>query len=340
MTNGKYKISIALCTYNGAKFIIRQLESFSAQTRLPDELVICDDCSSDATVEIIRDFISNAPFPVWLQVNQTNLGSTKNFEKAISSCAGELIYLSDQDDLWLPDKIARIEAEFEKNPKVGMVFSDAEIVDENLQPLGRTLWSFTFSDEKREVARAGKFFDVLLAQNVVTGATMAFRAEFRKTFTPIPEGIPNLIHDGWISLVIAGEAEVVFIDEPLVKYRQHAAQQLGIGYEATLAVDFNERRNRYGASIAFSENEVARLKQMEEIFAVYPQFARKRGGTIEFANLIEEKRAKIAHYEARRRLPLTRFGRLLPVLREVSSGRYRRFSKGWLSAAKDLLEKW
>jgi len=339
LTNGKYKISIALCTYNGAEFIVQQLESFIAQTRLPDELVICDDRSSDATVEIIRDYISNAPFPIRLEVNQKNLGSTKNFEKAISSCVGELIYLSDQDDVWLPDKIARIEAEFEKNPQVGMVFSDSEIVDENLKSLGRTLWSFTFSDEKREAARAGKFFDVLLSQNVVTGATMAFRAEFRKTFTPIPEGIPNLIHDGWISLVIAGAAEVVFIDEPLIKYRQHAAQQLGIGYEATLSQDFDERRNRYGASIAFAENEVARLKQMEEIFAAHPQFANKRG-TIKFADLIEEKQAKIAHYEARRRLPLTRFNRLLPVFKEVSSGRYGRFSKGLLSAAKDLLEKW
>jgi len=339
LTNGKYKISIALCTYNGAEFIVRQLESFIEQTRLPDELVICDDRSSDATVEIIRDYISNAPFPIRLEVNRKNLGSTKNFEKAISLCAGELIYLSDQDDVWLSDKIARIEAEFEKNPRVGMVFSDAEIVDENLKSLGRTLWSFTFSVEKREAARTEKFFDVLLSQNVVTGATMAFRAEFRKTFTPIPEGIPNLIHDGWISLVIAGAADVVFIDEPLVKYRQHAAQQLGIGYEATLSQDFDERRNRYGASIAFAENEVARLKQMEEIFAAYPQFATKRD-TIEFADLIEEKQSKIAHYEARRRLPLTRLNRLLPILKEVSSGRYGRFSKGLLSAAKDLLEKW
>ncbi len=333
------KISIALCAYNGGKFLPAQLESYLAQTRPPDELIVSDDCSTDETARLVEEFASRAAFPVRFHRNETNLGSTKNFERAITLCTGDLIFLSDQDDVWLPAKIARIEAEFDVNPEVGMVFSDAEIVDENLQPLGRTLWSFTFSNERREAARNGKFFDVLLSQNVVTGATMAFRSRYRQSFTPIPENIPNLIHDGWISLVIAGEAEVVFIDEPLVKYRQHAAQQLGIGYEATLAADFNERQNRYGASIAFTENEIVRLKQMKEIFAVHPQFTNKRG-TIGFADLIEEKQAKIAHYEARRCLPLARANRFLPVFKEVSSGRYGRFSKGLLSAAKDLLEKW
>jgi len=333
------KISIALCTYNGARFLEEQLMSFLQQTRLPDELIVCDDCSTDATVEIIEKFSQTAPFPVLLHINKENLGSTKNFERAISLCTGNFVFLSDQDDIWLPQKLARIKTEFDRSAKVGMVFSDAEIVNENLQPLGRSLWSFTFSDERRGDARGRKFFDVLLSQNVVTGATMAFRACYRQIFLPFPEGIPNLIHDGWISLIIAGEAEVVFVSEPLVKYRQHAAQQLGIGYEAPLEKNFDRRRNRYAASIAFGKKEIERLKQMREIFAIYPQFEKRRG-TIDFANLIEEKKAKITHYAARMDLPPARLNRLLPVGREVVSGRYRRFSKGFLSAAKDLLEKW
>ncbi len=339
MTHDKRKISIALCTYNGAKFLVSQLESFSAQIRLPNELVICDDNSSDATIEIIRNFTATAPFFIRLEINRQNLGSTKNFERAIALCTGDLIFLSDQDDVWLPEKLARIEAEFNKNPDVGMVFSDAEIVRENLHPTGDALWNFTFADDSRRAARIGKFLDVLLSQNVVTGATMAFRSRYRQSFMPIPGDIPNLIHDGWIALVIAAEAEVVFVNERLVKYRQHAAQQLGIDYGAQQIKDFNERRNRYAASIAFAESEIERLKQMREIFAAYPQFESKRG-TIEFESLIEEKRARIAHYEARRNLPRSRLNRLLPVAREFSSSRYRKFSKGWLSAAKDLFEKW
>ena len=338
MTNGKYKISIALCTYNGEKFLPAQLESFIRQTRPPDELVVCDDCSTDESVHLVEEFARRAAFPVRLNRNEKNLRSTKNFEKAIALCTGDLIFLSDQDDVWMPEKLARIETEFDKNPKIGMVFSNAQIVDENLQATGDDLWSFTFSDERRDAARNGKFLDVLLSQNVVTGATMAFRSRYRRSFMPIPGDVPNLIHDGWIALVIAAKAEIAFVDETLVKYRQHAAQQLGIDYGARTAKDFDERRNRYAASIAFIENEIERLKQMREIFAAYPQFEERRG-TIEFENLIEEKRAKITHYESRRNLPPARLNRLPLIAREVSSGRYQKFSKGLLSAAKDLFEK-
>ena|SRR2546421_3140447 len=94
------KFLVAMCTYNGARHVREQLESFAAQTRLPaDELVICDDCSTDQTINILPDFGAGASFPVHIQVNKFNLGSTKNFEQAISFCHGDLIALSDQDDV-------------------------------------------------------------------------------------------------------------------------------------------------------------------------------------------------------------------------------------------------
>src|SRR5262249_10160572 len=105
------KISIALCTYNGAKYLSSQLESYLAQTCLPDEVVVCDDCSQDETVTILNDFAIRAPFPVRILVNDQNLGSTKNFEKSISLCSGEIIFLSDQDDVWMPNKIERVSSE-------------------------------------------------------------------------------------------------------------------------------------------------------------------------------------------------------------------------------------
>ncbi len=333
------KISIALCTYNGAKFLEDQLESFLTQTRQPDELVICDDRSTDETIEIIEDFRRRAPFPIVLHRNEINLGSTKNFEQAIALCTGDLIFLADQDDVWMPAKLEKFARVFEKSASVGMVFSDAEIVDENLRSANCRLWDFTFSAERRTEALNGNIFQVFLAQNAVTGATMAFRAERRNDFIPIPENIPNLIHDGWISLVIAAQADVVFIEEPLIKYRQHTAQQLGIGYEAALARDFTQRKNRYAASVEMNLNEIERLKQMEQLFAVYSQFEKWRD-RISFTDLIEEKSEKIKHYEARGALPRRRVERIIPVGKEVMSGRYRRFSKVFFSPAKDLLEKW
>src|SRR5882724_11959920 len=94
------RISVAMCTYNGAGFLSEQLESIAAQTRLPDELVICDDRSTDESVEIVRNFARHTPFSVRLEMNEENLGSTKNFEKSIGLCQGEIIALADQDDVW------------------------------------------------------------------------------------------------------------------------------------------------------------------------------------------------------------------------------------------------
>ena len=91
------KVSIALCTYNGSEFLGEQLASFLTQTRLPDEIVVCDDCSLDSTVQILDDFAAHAPFPVRIYRNEKNLRSTKNFEQAIDLCEGDIILLADQE---------------------------------------------------------------------------------------------------------------------------------------------------------------------------------------------------------------------------------------------------
>src|SRR4030095_10826576 len=128
--------SVAMCTYNGARYVGEQLDSIASQTRPPDELVVCDDRSSDETVQIVEQFAASAKFPVSLEVNSQNLGSTKNFEKAIEICEGDLIALADQDDVWVPSKLEIIEREFDAVPASGLVFTDAEVVDKNLRPLG------------------------------------------------------------------------------------------------------------------------------------------------------------------------------------------------------------
>jgi glycosyltransferase involved in cell wall biosynthesis len=333
------KVSIALCTYNGAKFLPAQLESFLKQTRLPDELIACDDDSGDASAEILRKFAATAPFHVQIFVNEKRKGSTKNFEKAISLCTGEIIFLSDQDDIWAPEKIAETAAVFEKDKNIGMVFSDAEIVGENLQPTGRTLWSYTFPEEKRAAARKGSLFDILVSQNIVTGATLVFRSSFREKFTPIPDDVPNLIHDNWIALTIAAtEARIEFLEKPLVKYRQHDSQQLGINFRELETPTFDARKKAYAATMEFLKEDIGRLQKLSAIFDCDPRFAEKRG-TIDFAKLVAQKKEQIRHLQARANLPSSRTDRVFPVFREILSGRYQKFSKGFLSAGKDLLEK-
>src|ERR1700761_4532631 len=105
MGNSGNKISVALCTFNGELFLRQQLASIQQQTRLPDELLVCDDGSSDQTLTIVREFAASAPFPVKLFENEQNLGFAANFERAIRLCEGSLIALCDQDDIWYPTRL-------------------------------------------------------------------------------------------------------------------------------------------------------------------------------------------------------------------------------------------
>ncbi len=319
------KISIALCTYNGEFFLEEQLNSFLAQTRLPDELIICDDLSTDSTLQIIEKFSNQAPFQVRSFVHPENIGSTRNFEQAISHCQGDFIFLADQDDYWLPEKIEMTMQEFEKNKAVGMVFTDAELVNEKLQPLNRKLCDLTYQKADRNEI----FFNLLLKKHIVTGATMAFRKEFVEKIMPIPTTIPNLIHDAWISLVIAANAEVKFIDKPLIKYRQHANQQLGI------AGQFKKGEKSYQKSIAYLFQEIDRLNYLQDYLQNFPYFRDKNSDDLIKIQLLE-KRDLIAHFEARMTLPTNKLRRAMAIIAEFKTGRYTKFSNGWMSAVKDI----
>src|SRR5271156_421330 len=134
------RISVALCTYNGERFLPQQLAGIQQQTRLPDELVVCDDRSTDRTLAMLGEFAAAVSFPVEIISNTETLGSTKNFEQAIRLCGGDLIALSDQDDLWYPNRLERSEQEFMAHPQAGLVFSDADVIDDQNRPLGETLW--------------------------------------------------------------------------------------------------------------------------------------------------------------------------------------------------------
>jgi glycosyltransferase involved in cell wall biosynthesis len=330
------KLSIALCTYNGAEFLPEQLGSIAKQTRPPDELVICDDCSTDETRRVVTSFAANAPFAVVLHVNEVNLGSTKNFEKAVSLCTGDIIALSDQDDVWLPNKLERLEKIFSESPEVGIVFTDAELVDEKLVSKGERLWECTLTPLERQLFEAGRAFDALLRYNVVTGATMAFQARFRELVLPVPHNT-YLIHDGWIALMIATVAPVVAVPESLIKYRQHPGQQLGVNQRRGLRIQTVEsidgrakRQSYYTGEIKKIDDVKARLRAVNNDPAGNPDYF----VTADRILLMDDLRA---HYCVRGRLPESRLRRVPLVMREMASGRYARFSKGVASALKDLL---
>lgn len=224
-SGAEMQFSVAMCTYNGAKYLTEQLQSLATQQRLPDELVICDDGSTDGTIAILEQFAANPPFPVRLFRNPVNLGFSRNFAQAITLCYGDVIALADQDDAWYPEKLQRLELIFEQQPGIEGVFSDGQIIDDASRPVGRTLWqSFLFGASDRRRFSSGHAVDALLRRNVVTGMALVVR---RSVFDLFPGMPSSWMHDGWLALLIAIRSGLYACPERLVGYRVHHEQQAG-----------------------------------------------------------------------------------------------------------------
>lgn len=219
-------LSVALCTYNGAAYLPAQLESLAAQTRRPDELVVCDDRSTDATREILQRFAAAAPFPVRIYANAANLGVTRNFERSVFQCTGELIALCDQDDVWREDKLAVMEAVFRDHPKTVLAASDAALIDDDGRPTGGRLWEAVRVDRKvRKLFAVGRALQVLMGGSCLTGATVVFRSGLAELARPFS---PAWVHDEWLAFIAAATGEVRLVPELLTSYRIHRGQQLGL----------------------------------------------------------------------------------------------------------------
>lgn len=331
------KVSIALCTYNGAKYLPDQLKSIESQTRKPDELVVCDDKSTDRTLEILRAFMGNCSFLVRIYENESNLGSTENFEKTIRLCDGDIIFLSDQDDVWQSRKIERILAAFEEHPDAGYVFSDAEVVDEDLTPLGYSLWeSYNFNGVAFERFVKGEQLLSFMRGRFVTGATMAFRTSLKDIVLPFPT-YTIWVHDGWIAIVSSSMgAYGVPLSDKLLLYRRHNLQQIGarspnpedksfIGqYRA-----FNRNRNRIARDL---ECQIPSLLYLKEHLTGLNE---GNPTVISAVNLIDQR---IMHYNSRITIQTSKgLTKLRLLYKEATSGRYRIFAESWKSILRDLL---
>lgn len=199
-------ISIAMATYNGEKFLPEQLQSFLDQSCLPNELVVSDDASTDNTMEILRNYAESAPFEVKIFQNKVNVGYAKNFENALIHCSSEIIFLSDQDDIWNNQKIETISMAFGNNPFAWSITNDQEIADGELRPSGIT--------KMENIRSVG-----LPISAMITGCCTCIRKELRDIALPIP--FEQISHDGWIN----GLADVigvrVMVEESLQLYRRH-----------------------------------------------------------------------------------------------------------------------
>lgn len=221
-------ISIAMTTYNGEKYIERQLETIRTQSVPADEIIICDDGSCDRTVEIIRHFIEkHRADNIRLIENETNLGYIKNFYKAVSLTHGSYIFLADQDDEWHSNKIERTLSVL-KSQNASVICTNCCFIDENSNVI-RDISSFDrnpFIHRLTQPVTPISFFELII-ENIAQGCTYCFTKEVKDAYLRV--GSSHLIHDYQIMLVAALLGKAFFLDEPLIDYRLHGSNNVGFG---------------------------------------------------------------------------------------------------------------
>lgn len=247
-------ISVALCTYNGERYICEQLQSIFEQSMPVDEVVIGDDGSSDRTIDIINSFKDK--LPIRILGGSLQRGAIKNFLYAISECRGDFIFLSDQDDIWSPNKVETIIQYFNTHSHIDAVFTDATLIDSEGKPLagGYTLWDYFFDDISRKRCEMGLMIEEFCASAHATGATMAFRKRLTDRF-------PNRVdiwHDEMIARLAVSSHSLAYLPERLTCYRIHSSQQIGIsphGPKDGLKRDYRLPEMPYSIEDLFLKNE-------------------------------------------------------------------------------------
>ena len=225
--------SVALCTYNGERYIREQIESIINQTMPVDEIVVCDDGSTDDTIQIIEKLRSETDITLRVFKNEEKLGVGKNFQKAVDLCKGNIIFLSDQDDVWLPNKVETISSFFEKNNQIDVVFTDAELIDGTGQTVMLTpnnLWGYHFTKEYKKMFDSGMQLEpFIIGRNHATGATMAVRRDFaaKHPFVAMCSH-GEVLHDFALAIFAAECNSLGYLEQKLTKYRIHSNQTCGI----------------------------------------------------------------------------------------------------------------
>ncbi len=322
----KQTCSIALITYNGEKYLVRQLETLAEQTRLPDELVVCDDGSTDKTVEILEDFAKTAPFPVRIYQNEENLGYSRNFHKVFFLCEKNITFFCDQDDVWLPEKIASAMKIFEEEPEVGLVLMTDLRVDKEEKPLP---FSNRFGRFQSALEAENGFWTLLKLSALGWAAhNMACRTCWREVaFPEIPTR--EQVFDLWLYHVLGAVCDVRVILEPTVWFRRHGENvtSQSRNVKNPLVLLRNSIRKHYSIDRLWQKYrfEVQLVKLLHETREVrYPE-------VVEFYERLAthlKKRVDV------RTQWLSRFW-LVPC--EYFNGNYGRFARGFRDALTDFI---
>ena len=214
------KISVVLCTYNGEKYIEEQLKSICSQIISVDELIISDDFSQDNTLLIAEQFLCQQSISYRI-VKNSNRGVCNNFLNALKLTKGDIIFFSDQDDIWMSNKTEVIMSYFQKDDHVSLVCTNAVLIDNDKNVLGDLYSSIGFNQTQDQ----DDIFHRVLKKPFVTGATMAIRRELYEKALPFSK---HMLHDQWLSYIAACDNGIYISSEKLIYYRQHGENLVGV----------------------------------------------------------------------------------------------------------------
>jgi glycosyltransferase involved in cell wall biosynthesis len=312
-----------MSTYNGAPYLREQLTSLGLQTRLPDEVVISDDGSNDGTLELLEHWASSAPTSVLIEKRAAPLGHAANLESALRHAGSDIVFICDQDDRWRPEKVQRLADVLENSPEVAGAFCNSSLIDEAGNPVTGSLWqTLRFAGAEQESLARGGGLQVLLRRNVVAGHALALRREKLDLLLPFPQ----VDHaDWWLALGLLLDGGLIPVSEQLVDYRLHGANTVGLRSRTSVVSRIAVTRPRER-----SYRDAALLVDLVRRFDSFSPSSLSDGDRARV-------QAKIAHSLRRSSLSSRRLSRVVPVVRDLASGDYRRFSNGLGSALIDLV---
>jgi glycosyltransferase involved in cell wall biosynthesis len=318
------RVSVVLATYNGENFLQDQLVSIADQTRTPDELIVCDDCSADSTIEILEQFKRIAPFDVQIYRNPENIGYARNFEQAIGLATGDFVFLCDQDDFWNENKISTM-IDVLLRDKADVALCDTVLAYSDLTP----------SDYTQLQALRLVGYPI---EDYCAGCCLAFCARIRPLILPLPSHF--FTHDVWINSLANALGIKSLVDRPLQLYRRHGANASPWNLsEPALLESMQLQRSIELAKSPLDgwRSRVARVHLIEERLASSSQLLIELG----LSRQAEKAKRKLARElrsieERINVIRLSPWRRWPKVLQMLYLGDYRCFS-GWKSAAKDII---
>lgn len=322
-------VSVVLCTHNGRRFVAEQVSSILNQTRVPNEIVLSDDDSTDGTVELVEKMVrefsgrhSESGPALKLIRNSPALGIRRNFEQALTKSQGDVILLCDQDDRWYPVKIEAMLEVFSGRPELLLLHGDAALIDEGGAQLGSTLSNRqNLTSEDVIKLQDNRGLDVLVRRNVVTGATVMLRSSLVQIAGSIPK---SWLHDEWLAVVAAALGGLSFEATPFGEYRQHSSNQVGVRRRPTLEK----------VRMVLAPREPRNTRMLNRAVVLQDRI-RSIGAPPAALRVANEK---LEHEQVRAALAAKRILRVLPVLREYRTGRYDLFGRGRRDLLRDLLQ--